>query len=210
MLRSLKDIKIPKKTKKGLILSNSIISKLKKKYKGLYIKTINEVAIETKKVWSIETVNKRKYLGIAINGRIVLANVYRKVNDLDLFIVRELSLEKLNTGALKPKDFTHTKLRVIRSLTKKIGNESDYSVPINSDLLLKDRLAILINSLENRNQKVKRIAAIHLLFMYYSKFTDNQVKNKIESTRKNNIFLDNTFKKYISEKQKEYIEKTAE
>jgi hypothetical protein len=207
LLRSLKDVKVPKKSKRGISLNEGVRDGLKKKYKDIYIKTINILAVNTNRAWLVETVNKRKYLCIAINGKLVLANVYNEINDLDLFIVRELSLAKLNVGTLKPEDFTHTRLRVIRSLTKKLSNEPDYSVPVNSDLLLEDRVDILINSLGNTNKKVKRLAASHLLAMYYKKTTDNQAKNKIEFARKNNIFLDNMFKKYILEKQRKYTQK---
>ncbi len=201
LIKALKGIVIPSKTRDGLELTEKEKEKLSNKYRTLYYNTIVAMQPDTRRIWYIETVTKKKYLSRTLVGEPVSETVYKEINALDLFITREITLERLKTGSLKAKDFRRLSPRVFWVITQKIDDkESDENIPIYS---LDNPVDILIAGLGNSHPKVREVSVNYLIQIYYSPAaeTDNQTKNKIEAASDDYLILAEAFKAYIKKRE---------
>ena len=165
--------------------------------KLFYKKVKRSIHKYTRHAWYIETVNKTIYETIDINGQKVKGIVYNNMNDLDLYISRAVILDEIRKGNLKPENFKDTSRRIFKILTLKLKDDRERDIPI---YFIKDKVEILLNSLKNFNEEIRKEAIKYIIKIYYHQNLDNENKNKIDVARKEYQDLNQGFIKYFNKK----------
>ena len=141
--------------------------------KLFYKKVKRSIHKYTRHAWYIETVNKTIYETIDINGQKVKGIVYNNMNDLDLYISRAVILDEISKGNLKPENFKDTSRRIFKILTLKLKDDRERDIPI---YFIKDKVEILLNSLKNFNEEIRKEAIKYIIKIYYHQNLDKENK----------------------------------